>query len=372
MMRKHLLTNGTDKIITGSFIFIFYPNVWNMAYSDETVLWREESWKALMQDMHDIGIDTIIWSNTAFWGRPLFPGYEKTLGHPLRITGCKDPMGVCADAADELGMKIFYAVGLRGRVSQVRDYARLDPPWPEVFFTWHTALAEALVERYGSRRSFAGLYIPYEIEYALETGIELYEKLVGEYLRPAIGDVKLMTSPGNFGVDLIDSYTPEGFSIRKFQDINIDRIPENVRRSGIDIVAPQDYGGRFSANETDKVLNMVNAAAYALERLSTPLKEMGISLWANCETFSRECDENGQPFGPHGRQVSLAGPIERIKQQIAIQAPHVEKIITWIYPGVMNKRTDLVNIGHPSTDRLYHDYVYYLKSEFPDRFSNTL
>jgi hypothetical protein len=117
---------------------------------------------------------------------------------------------------------------------------------------------------------------------------------------------------------------------------------------------------------------MVNAAAYALERLSTPLKEMGISLWANCETFSRECDENGQPFGPHGRQVSLAGPIERIKQQIAIQAPHVEKIITWIYPGVMNKRTDLVNIGHPSTDRLYHDYVDYLKSEFPDRFSNTL
>ena len=83
--------------------------------------------------MHGIGIDTAICTTTALWGRPFFAGYEKTVGRPLRF-GCDDPLGACVDEAEKLGMKMFFGVGLRGRCSQVRDYAGMEPPWPDVWF----------------------------------------------------------------------------------------------------------------------------------------------------------------------------------------------------------------------------------------------
>ena len=344
-----------QKLLTGSFMNVFHPNVWSMAYSDETARWGEDSWRAVLRDMHNIGMDTVIWANTALWGRPFFSGYEKTVGKRLRILGCQDPLMVCAEEADRLGMKIFYGFGLRGRVSQVRDYSGMEPYWPKVFFTWNRALAVALIERYGDRPSFAGLYNPYEFSQKAFMGdddpINLYKKLILEYLRPAIGNVKIMISPGCLG--------------SKLTEAQLDNVPRVMEQMDIDILAPQDCAGRdyFDA-PIEKALKRVRAQVRAYKRIRKPLNDAGITLWANCETFAREhCH-------PDGRKVSIAGSFERIKQQMALQAPHVEKLITWIYPGVMNKRTELVNIGHPSTDKLYHKYVKYLKKEFPARFKN--
>ncbi|MCP4644781.1 MAG: DUF4434 domain-containing protein, partial [bacterium] len=145
--------NAGVKPLTGSFLFIQHVNPFDAACCDKCLVWKEENWRALIRDMHGVGMDTGIWINTAFWGRPLFPGYVDTVGPPLATMGCPDPMGVVADEADRLGMKLFYGIGFRGRCSQVRDYARLDKPWTDVWFTWNTAVAEALVERYGDRPS---------------------------------------------------------------------------------------------------------------------------------------------------------------------------------------------------------------------------
>ena len=331
-------------LISGSFIFVFHPNVWDMAYCDEALFWQEENWRAMIRDMHNVGMDTCIWANSAFWGRPLFPGHEKKVGRPLKM-GCADPMGVCADEADRLGMKIFYAVGLRGRVSQVRDYATMEKPWPDVWFQWNTNLAEALVQRYGSRPSFQGLYIAYEMDFD-DHEIELYEKLIRHHLRPVIGDTKLLASPGNIG------HLAE----------NPDKLIKKVQRTGFDVLAPQDYGGR--SRDVEKALELVRNNARGLERVAGPLRDIGVTLWSNCETFVL------QPT-PDGRRACMPGPIERIKQQIEIQSPLVQKLITWIYQGVMNRRTDLVNVGHPSTDALYQQYVEYLKGKFPGRLPTT-
>ena len=124
--------------------------------------------------------------------------------------------------------------------------------------------------------------------------------------------------------------------------------------TGIDIVAPQDYAGR--THDIDKAIGNAHRNAEALERLNGPMRESGVTLWSNCETFVLEGT-------PDGRRACVPGPIERIRQQIEIQSPLVEKLITWIYPGVMNRRTDLVNIGHHSTDKLYRQYVDYLKAK---------
>lgn len=328
-------------LLNGSFMLVIHPNLWDMAYCDESLFWGEENWRTLIRDMHGLGMDTAIWSNTAFWGRPLFPGYEKKVGLPLRM-GCPDPLGVCAEEADRLGMKVYYGIGLRGRVSQVRDYAGMDKPWPDVWFGWNTALAVALVERYGSRPSFGGLYIAYEMDFA-DLEIELYERLVRRHLRPAIGETELLASPGNLSEPSQD----------------LDRFLKKLERSGFNILAPQDYGGR--SQSVPEALKLVEANARALERVFKPLGDMGVRLWSNCETFVLEGT-------PDGRTVCMPGPMERIRRQIELQAPLTEKLITWIYQGVMNHRSDAVNVGHPSTETLYRDYRTYVSSKFPGRF----
>jgi len=71
---------------------------------------------------------------------------------------------------------------------------------------------------------------------------------------------------------------------------------------------------------------------------------------------------------PAGRGVCVPGPIERIRQQIVPQAPLVEKLISYQYQGIMNRRTEQVNIGRPDTDKLYRDYATYLNEHFGGRF----
>ncbi|MCP4645273.1 MAG: hypothetical protein GY851_32825, partial [bacterium] len=54
-------------------------------------------------------------------------------------------------------------------------------------------------------------------------------------------------------------------------------------------------------------------------------------------------------------------PFDRIKEQMAIQSEVADKLICFIYQGAMNRKTDLVDIGHSSTQRLYDEYCAYLR-----------
>lgn len=123
-------------------------------------------------------------------------------------------------------------------------------------------MAEALVDRFGKTPRFAGLYIPYEIDLA-DYQIVLHERLVGKYLRPAVGMVKLPASPGSFGGQR-----------------NLDRLPAGVVRMGIDILAPEDYGGR--STDASRALETVRLNAATLECVRKPLRDAGVALWVNC------------------------------------------------------------------------------------------
>jgi SAM-dependent methyltransferase len=336
-----MASRGTEPRISGSFFDLIHVNWFDAAYwTDRCIHWGEDRWRALIRDMHGIGIDTAICGATAFWGRPLFPGYEKTVGIPVKF-GCEDPLGACVDEAERLGMKMFLGVGVRGRVSQVRDYTRMEPPWPDVWFKWNTALAEALVERFGARKCFAGLYVSYEIDFR-DHQIDLYEKLIKQHLRPAVGNVKLLASPGNLG-----------------HHRKLDQLPRQLERMGIDILAPQDYGGRRW--DVKAALGLVRQNARALEKVGRALRDAGVVLWSNCEVFNLRGN-------PSGRGACVPGPIGRIAQQIEMQAPLVQKLICYQYQGIMNRHTKLVDIGHPDTDKLYRAYVDYLAKRFPARF----
>lgn len=325
----------TTPLITGSFFDFQHVNLWDAAYwTDQCRFWNERQWRALVADMHDIGITTIISTGTALWGRPVFPGSEKTVGLPLRM-GCRDPVAAVMDEADRLGMEVFLGVGMRGRVSQVRDYADMSPPWPDVWFSWNAALAEALLMRYGDRSSFRGLYISYEIDFQ-EYHVQLYDELIGRRLRPVIGSIPLLASPGSLG----NHPHPE-------------RLEKDLTTMGIDILACQDYGGR--STDPEAALDKVRRNADALQRHGDAARNAGVEIWTNCELFDFEP-------GPDGRHRCIAGPMERIKRQIQIQSPLVDKVICYQYQGIMNRRTELVDIGTPASERLYDEYAAYRRS----------
>jgi hypothetical protein len=172
--------------------------------------------------------------------------------------------------------------------------------------------------------------------------VDLYEKLVKEYLWPSIGRVPLFSSPASLG-----------------DHPNIQDLPRQLERTGITILAPQDYAGRSQDNS--KSLDYVRANAVGLEKASKLLQGTGVKLWSNCELFRKIPS-------PDGRGYNAACDFERMRQQIEMQAPLAEKLMCCSYQGIMNRRTDLVNIGHPSTDRLYSEYRQYLRKNFPSRF----
>lgn len=328
----------TQPVITGSFFDLQHVNLWDGAFwTDACRFWKVESWRALMQDMHDVGIHTAICTATALWGRPLFGGYERTVGVPL-LMGCEEPLTVCVEEADRLGMELFLGVGLRGRVSQVRDYADMKPPWPDVWFAWNRALAEALVDKYGTHRSFAGLYISYEIDF-LEYQVELYERLVRRFLRPVVGGVPILASPGSLG-----------------DHPDIDSLARQVERMDLNILACQDYGGR--STDVAAAIEKVRANLRGLERAIPKLESSGVRVWTNCELFSFE-------QSPDGRNYCVPGPFERIREQLELQAPLVEKVICYQYQGIMNRRTPLVDIGAPGCQGLYDRYVDYRRQVLP-------
>ncbi|MFH1005947.1 MAG: hypothetical protein V1800_00410 [Candidatus Latescibacterota bacterium] len=56
----------TEPILQGSFFDLQHVNLWDAAYwTDECRFWGESSWRALISDMNDIGIRTIICTITA-------------------------------------------------------------------------------------------------------------------------------------------------------------------------------------------------------------------------------------------------------------------------------------------------------------------
>jgi hypothetical protein len=116
---------------------------------------------------------------------------------------------------------------------------------------------------------------------------------------------------------------------------------------GIDILAPQDYGGR--STDASRALELVRRNAAGPERVRKPLRDAGVALWVNCEVFVFERT-------PSGRYLTLPGPVSRVIEQIRLQAPLVDRLICYQYQGLMNRRTRLVNIGHPDVQGFYTEY----------------
>ena len=321
-----------NPLITGSFIDIQHVNNWDAQYwVDECREWREENWDAIIADMHGIGMDTVILTGCAIWGRPLYPANRKTVGIQLPMS-CADPVGAIMEAADKRNMNVFLGLGAFGRYS-----LNANPDLSPEHNSWLASMAEDLREKYGHLKALQGFYITAEAHGIKEGGLFAQDdcdktaRFVTSIRERVVG-AKLMMSPAN---------------LKKPRPEQLDPLLKQLEQLNVDIFAYQDHAG---FEKVYKNLNFYEAAeGYQLIK---PLHEkLGQQMWVNCEVF--EYTEKR----PDGRRVCTPCEFERLERQMKVAAPVADKLIIYQYQGLMNKRTKLVNIGGPGCDALHDAYA---------------
>lgn len=321
-------------LITGSFLDIQHVNNWDAQYwVDECREWRDENWAAIMGDMHALGIDTIILTGCAIWGRPLYPANRKTVGIQLPMNS-PDPVGAIMRAADQRRMSVYLGLGAFGRYS-----LNANPDLSPEHDTWLANMAEDLRERYGDMLALKGFYITAEAHAIKAGGLFVQEDCdktarFVKSIRERVDGAKIMMSPAN---------------LKKPRPEQLDPLLRQLDQLKVDIFAYQDHAG-FEKVYPD--LNFYEAAEGY--RLIKPLHEkLGQQMWVNCEVF--EYTEKR----PDGRRVCTSCEFERLERQLQAAAPIADKLIIYQYQGLMNRRSPLVNIGAPGAEALHDAYVKY-------------
>ena len=319
-------------LVTGSFIDIQHVNNWDAQHwIDECREWQDENWSAIVADMKDAGLDTVILTNCALWGRPLYPANRATVGRPWPLP-CADPVGAIVRACERHGLDLYLGLGAFGRYS-----LNANPDLTPEHDAWLAAMAEDLREKYGHARALRGFYLSTEA-HAIKGG-GLFEvddcaktaRFV-RTIRERVPGAQLMMSPAHLGHP-----RPE----------QMDPLRRQLEQLNVDIVAYQDHAG-FEKLYPDLNFN-VAAEGY---RLIQPLHAAtGQQMWVNCEVFDYTEKR------PDGRRVCTPCAFERLQRQLLAAAPAADKLIIYQYQGLMNRRSEKVNIGGPGAEALLDAYL---------------
>ena len=319
-------------LITGSFLDIQHVNNWDAQHwIDECREWQDENWEAIVADMRAMGLDTVILTNCALWGRPLYPANRRTVGLQWPLP-CPDPVGAIIRACEKHGLGIYLGLGAFGRYS-----LNANPDLSPEHDTWLASMAHDLREKYGRYRALRGFYLSAEAHAAKGGG--LFEPAdcartaqFVKAIRERVPGAKLMMSPAHLG---------------RPRPGQRDALRRQLEQLNVDIVAYQDHAG-FEKLYPELDFNEA-AEGY---RLIKPLHEQaGQELWVNCEVFEYTAKR------PDGRRVCTPCSFARLQRQLRAAAPVADKLIIYQYQGLMNKRSKQVNIGAPGTDALHDAYL---------------
>jgi len=313
------------KWITGTWLDFRHPNPYDGYYwNGQTARFRKEQWDGKVGEMHSVGMDTLVIMSVALAGKAFYPSAYLKERWPL---ACDDPIKAVLDAAHKRHMQVFVGLGFRENVGAGPDTRRES-------VDWHRHLADDLQRRYGHHPAFFGWYL------ANETAIhEIYPEKDVHFIR-AIADHCHQIS--HHKPVLI---APYGTNRVK----ECERFVEQLHELHVDHIAYQDEVGVRKTR-----VEQLPAIFARLERLH---KKAGIPLWADVEIFEFEGDTYKSPLIP--------APVARIQRQVEIIGPYVERMLCYQYLGLMNPPDSPQFCGHPSSARLYEDYMAWRKSGKP-------
>ncbi len=309
------------KPITGTWFEFLHHNVAEGKYWNDTLTaFTENQWREKLREMKEAGMKYIVLMATALH----FKAYFKTGIFPEWQIGCTDPIEVLLDEADRLDLKVFIGTGFYGDwtdpIGNMTDTAVLSRMLQAI---------DELAALYGSHKSFYGWYYPDEtwINGHMSAEFQKYVNLSSAEVHKMGARFKTLIGPyGTRDVIADDQY------VRDLESLDID------------FMAYQDEIG------VQKTRLEESAGFYeALKRVHD--KAGRARLWADVEVFEFE----GQVY----HSALLPAPFERLQKQLEAVSPYVEEILIYEYPGMMNKPGTSAFAGHPSSVKLYTDYMNY-------------
>ena len=312
--------------VTGTFINLPYQDVRNKytnpPHIDNT---DPQMWAAKVAEMKKMGMEYLVFMSVANEQKAYYPSGLMNRHYP---EWRKSPVDAIMDAAAEHGMKVFMSTGwAKDQDDNLRD--------PKIKGR-QIQMMEELAGIYGDHPAFYGWYLPVEdclgpvlTDYAVEAVNALTDR--ARELTPA---AKILISPyGIFNSDFDDP-----------------RYEQQLSRLKVDIIAYQDEVGCVRER-------------YPLTRLRENWKKLraihdktGVAMWANCESFAWE-------KGTNDRSSALVpAPFSRfLSQQVAASAGGAEKIISFVFCGLVEDPSSPYQLGQPhwSAD-FYEDYMDWL------------
>jgi len=312
------MANGSILPITGTWFDFHHPNPYEGDFWNSTTdQFSAEDWHLKIAEMVEAGMDTLILMSVALHGKTFYPSL--VIRERWNLV-CPDPLEAVLHAADRLGVTVYLGLGFFSTpifhgFGNEGDASR-----------YRYEFAHELAEQYGHHRSFKGWYFPVEAaidQYYPEPYLEYVNTLANHCRR--IGPQRVLIAP--FGTRTIRA---DGKFVAQLRSLEADYI------------AYQDEVGvsKTDVSELDEIW----------ARLREAHDRAGKPLWADVEIFKF----NGKVLFP--------AAFERVQQQLEIASKYVDKILCYQYLGMMNKPDSLVHAGHPTSPKLYQDYMDFIQS----------
>jgi hypothetical protein len=281
--------------LTGSFIYAHPPDY----IGRPTMDWNVDQWRLMLQELKELGIDTVIYQAAA-WLEVRECYYPSRL---LNAFTTWDSLGALCQAVAAEGMTLF--LGGLGNLMAF-DEKVTDEAIRQDIETQLTVFSE-LVEGYGG--GFQGFYMSPETAFPgkrqpeRELRLNRYFQSICQGVKDILPGIPVLASPATF------------YTAGKETEIH-DFLYNLFAGVPIDFMTPQDSIGTFG----NRLENLQPSFAI-WKQLS---QEIGFHLWANVESFQRyrigtDCDFLPADFG-------------RLVVQLANANQVAEKIVSWEVP----------------------------------------
>lgn len=299
--------------ITGTFID-------DVTYDIPSSNWTRQQWRDDLDNMKEIGIDTVIFIRGGFEDKSVFP--SKVLGTHY----ADDFAGFIFEETAKRNMDVYFGMYI-SNIDWNKGDALTEIKMNKLF-------ADEVYTRYGHYSSFKGWYIPQETSF---DNLNICDVMSGlsAICKDKTPDKDVLISPffhtAVTGADI--PFTPE----RHFEEW--DRIFERAGKD-IDICAFQD--GSAPINEMEEFFILT-------EKLC---KKHNIRHWVNTETFERDV-----------RCMYYPIPFQLLKRKLEAHKKYAEKIITFEFSHFLSPQSI-----YPSAQNLNNIYKEYFLGEKNNEF----
>lgn len=281
--------------LTGSFIYSHPPDY----VGRPTMNWGVAEWRALFQEMKEMGIDTVIYQAAA-WAEVRECNYISKLFEGFRMWNSFDPL---VEAVAKENMTFF--MGGLGNLYAFDEKATTETLSRDR--DQQLACYDELVALY--KGGFHGFYMSPETAYPGQRQPER-EKILNAYFSEVCKGVKertpeipILLSPGTF------------YRENSAEEIH-DFLYNLFAGCPMDIMCPQDSIGTFG--------NRLPHLKPSFTIWKQVCQELGFHLWVNIESFQRSDVGTSQDF--------VAADFNRLAVQLSHASQVGEKIVSWEVP----------------------------------------